>query len=208
MSERTTAKHVSIDLDGFKSSVDKQFAFLFKLVFGVYALIGAVVGGGFLLRTDLGEIKAQGVKSDTEIVGLRRDMTGVQERVKELEKTTSSQISSLQKEVTERGDKIIASLTEINSKLPTQSPLLSLSRNEEQLIRDFFGISKVPAKGPSKYSLGDVVPNTIPMPDSLIAKVPKLKGFAYAKDPNNGSILIVDGRAQVVAVVVPESSGG
>jgi hypothetical protein len=59
MAERPTAKHVSIDLDGFKASVDKQFALLTRLMFGLFALIGAVVGGGFLLRGDLADIKVQ-----------------------------------------------------------------------------------------------------------------------------------------------------
>jgi len=67
MAERTTAKEVSIDLAGFKTSVDKQFVLSFKLIFGLYTLLGAIIGGGFLLRGDLADSKAQIAKSGAEL---------------------------------------------------------------------------------------------------------------------------------------------
>jgi hypothetical protein len=210
MADRTTAKEVSIDLAGFKSSVDKQFSLLTKAVFGFYALMVAVIGGGFLLHRDLSDIKAQISKSDEGITGLRRNLTSVQGRMGVLEKntsdivTTQKDIAVVQRQILAAQGQIVASLGRIDSRLgsPLAVQPLALSPGEEQSIRDFFGIPKGLAKTP-KYGIGDVIQNSAPVPDDLAAKVPRLKGFTYAKDPDNGSVLIVDITGHVVAVVGP-----
>ena len=208
MADRPTAKEVSIDLAGFKSSVDVQFAgvdkqisLLVKMVVGVYVLLGAIVGGGFLLRSDLGDIKAKVAEEGAEITGLRRDVTALQSRISALDKNTSD-LAAAQSQMLAIQGQINNSLIQINSKLPPvpATQLLALGPDEEQIIRDFFGMAKGPASEPPKYRIGDSITGTTTMPDSLVLKLPKLKGFTYAKDPSNGSVLIAD-NGRVVAII-------
>lgn len=200
MAERTTAKEVSIDLAGFKSSVDKQISLLTRLVLGIYVLIGAVVGGGFLLRTDLGEIKVEEAKTGEKVDGLRRDVTAVQDRIGKL----TSDISDSQKQIAAMQTEIVADLAHIDAKLPAPAiSVLALSPDEEEVIRFFFGLPKGLPSAPSKYKIGDVPFNVKPIPNSLVAKLPRLKGLGYTTDPNNGSILICDAVGRIVAIVAP-----
>ena len=66
MATSPTAKEVSVDLAGFKASVDQQFKavdqrldLIVKLIFAMFALFPMIVGGGFLLRNDLSEVKTE-----------------------------------------------------------------------------------------------------------------------------------------------------
>jgi hypothetical protein len=58
--------------------------------------------------------------------------------------------------------------------------------------------------GPPNFKLGDWVPTTStkPLPDQLIAKLPKLKEVSYLID-SNGWAILADTRGRVVAVVGP-----
>lgn len=203
MPERTTAKEVSIDLAGFKSSVDKQMTLLMRLIFGVYVVIGAVVGGGFLLRSDLGDIKAELAKTAEKVDTLRRDATVMQEHISKLpsdiadsQEQTSATLAALRTEI--RSD-----LSRIYSRLPgPEVAPLNLSVDETNTIRFFFGLPATPnPKISIKYRIGDVPYNVKPIPDNLVEKVPGLAGLGYTKDPDTGSVLICDPMSRIVAIV-------
>jgi hypothetical protein len=211
MADRPTAKEVSIDLAGFKDSVDRQFAgvdkqiaLLLRLVFGLYALLFAVVGGGFLLRSDIGDLKAKLAENAAEIAALRRDLGTAQAHIGTIEMSTSG-LASGQAQVLSLQNQIVAALALMNEKLSqgqSNQPLV-LSTDEQQAIREFFGI-KGPVKGPAKYRVGDTAPDTKPMPDALVAKIPLLTGLSYAFDPGSGSVLIVTlPTMRVVAIIAP-----
>jgi hypothetical protein len=198
MPDRLTTREVKADVEGVKTSVDRQYT----LVLGMYGLIAAVVGGGFLLRSDIGDIKKELGQSSAEITGLRRDMTTVQARLDAIAKNTSD-LASGQTQLISLQNQIGALLTQMNNKLPTQ-PLVvvALGPMEEQIVRDFFGLSKI-SKEPSRYTVGDTLPGASPIPEQLYSKVPRLKGLNYAKDPANGSLLVADALNRVVAIISP-----
>jgi hypothetical protein len=211
MADRPTAKEVSIDLAGFKDSVDRQFsgvdkqiALLTRLVFGLYALLFAVVGGGFLLRSDIGDLKAKVAENAAEITALRRDVGTVQTRLGTIEKGTSD-LAAGQAQILTLQNQIVSTLALMNDRLPQSqgNQLVALSADEQQAIREFFDV-KGTAKGPAKFRIGDTAPDTKPVPDALVAKIPKLRGLAYAFDPGSGSVLIVSlTTMRVVAVIAP-----
>lgn len=204
MASRPTAGEVSVDLGGFKSSVDKQFSYLVRWIIGLYALIAAIIGGGFLLRADLGRIEGQIARSGAEIEGLRRDVSSLQQEMRSLQKSASDNTASQNRMLSAMQRQIASGFAEINNKLPAVSsnPLIALSTDEEQTIRTLLGVTAGPAKS-AKYGIGDLLSGTVPFPDEVVAKVPKLKGFTYAKDPDNGSVLVADNRGRVVAVISP-----
>jgi hypothetical protein len=201
---------LSRDIGSPQSSVDKQFENVNRqiarsdyYIFGLYGLIGAVIGGGFLLRSDLGDIKAQVVKSGAEIEGLRRDMTTVQGRIGAIE-TNTSQIVSGQNQMVAIQRQMAVNLEQINSKIsaaPTPQ-LLALSPDEEQTIREFFGLNKgQPSPEKPKYGFGEIISDAKPLPNDLVTKLPKLKGFKYTFDPSNNSALIVGADDRIVAII-------
>ena len=191
-------------MGGFKPSVDKQFSYLVRWIIGLYALIAAIIGGGFLLRADLGRIKGQIARSGAEIEGLRRDVSSLQQEMRSLQKSASDNTASQNRMLSAMQRQIASGFAEINNKLPAVSsnPLIALSTDEEQTIRTLLGVTAGPAKS-AKYGIGDLLSGTVPFPDEVVAKVPKLKGFTYAKDPDNGSVLVADNRGRVVAVISP-----
>jgi hypothetical protein len=78
---------------------------------------------------------------------------------------------------------------------------LRLKPEEEQFIRDFFGLTGASTVS-TRYWIGET--NTeaaAPIPDDLVVKLPLLKGLNFAKDPQNGAILITDGANRIVAIV-------
>ena len=188
----------------FKSSVDKQFSYLVRWIIGLYALIAAIIGGGFLLRADLGRIEGQIARSGAEIEGLRRDVSSLQQEMRSLQKSASDNTASQNRMLSAMQRQIASGFAEINNKLPAVSsnPLIALSTDEEQTIRTLLGVTAGPAKS-AKYGIGDLLSGTVPFPDEVVAKVPKLKGSTYAKDPDNGSVLVADNRGRVVAVISP-----
>jgi hypothetical protein len=182
-SSRPIVGEVNVDLAGFKSNVEKQFGYQVRWIVGLYVLIGTLIGGGFLLRGDLGRIEGQIAKATAEIEALRRDVTSLQTN-----STSQRELLS-----TMRGE-IASGLAEINSKLPSNpAQLLALSADEEQVIRDLLGVPKGPSNMAPKYGIGDSIVGALPFPEDLVAKVPKLKGFRCGKDPN-GSVLIPNSR--------------
>ena len=204
MADRPTAKEVSVDLAGFKDSVDKQIGLLTRLVFGLYALLVAIIGGGFLLRNDIGDLKAKLAESTAEVGALRRDLGALQTHVGAIEKS-GSDLASGQTQILALQNQVVNTLAQMADRLnPGQSnPLFALSASDQQSIRDYFGI-KGPATGTPKYRLGDIVTDTKPVPDALIAKVPGLRGFAFTNDPGSNSLVIVSQPAsRVVAVISP-----
>jgi hypothetical protein len=122
-----------------------------------------------------------------------------------LDKSAADLASGQSRIVTLQGN-ISSTLAQINDKIPQGQgvQVLALSGGEQQIIRDFFGVPKGPATQPPKFKVGDAAPDATAIPDDLVAKVPQLKGLAYAKDAGNGSVLIVALPARrVIAIIAP-----
>jgi hypothetical protein len=88
-----------------------------------------------------------------------------------------------------------------------QSPqsLLHLTNVEVQTVRDI--LNPTGAKGDNElYEIGKV-PGSILMipylPDSVVAKVPKLNGLRYTIDRNGSIILMNPGSYRVIAIIEP-----
>jgi hypothetical protein len=105
-------------------------------------------------------------------------MTAVSDRIGTLEKNATSNTASVQNQIAVAQQQTLAILSRIDSKIsvPPLQPL-SLSPDEAQTVRNFFGVFK--KGGTAKYGIGDIVGSTTDMPGDLVSKVPKLKEFAY-----------------------------
>jgi hypothetical protein len=208
MVERRTAREVGVDLDGFKSSVDRQFALTNKMVFGIYAVFIAMVGGGFAIHNELTGLKTEASATTAEIRGVRRDLERFQGRLDKFDdrlgqiERWAAQGSTAQGQTAQSLGRMQATLETLRSDYRA-TIALALSPAEEEAIRIALGFNIGPAPQSPKFGIGDGLSGGVVMPDSLVEKVPQLKGLRYARDPNTGSILIVSPSERVVAVVGP-----
>ena len=201
-----TSREVAIDLQGFKAWVDDRFGTQRWLLGAIGTVLVAIVGGGFAIYAQIGDFRAEVNKTVGELKATAsasaRDLAAMNERVAKLEKSSAEILAAAQSTAT--------ILSRIESKLAgsseDQGPFAPLVLNpvEEQLIREVLEIKGF-AKIPSRYSLGDPVPiaATKPLPESLMKKVPRLKGAKFAVD---GVWVIIAGAGnRVVAIVGPQT---
>jgi hypothetical protein len=213
MATSPTAREVSVDLAGFKSSVDQQFTslnaalhratdavdkrldFVIRLVFAMFAIFPIVIGGGFLLRSEIGDVKIELGKIGVQVSGLREDLSRIEKRPDRALTVSDPQILALQTQMN-------SILRRIEERLNNSSvPPIALAEEEKQVIRAFLGVK--PSKEAAKYSVGDVVSGAKDLPDALVSKLPKLQGLRFLFDPFNGSALLVAADNRIVAIVEP-----
>jgi hypothetical protein len=80
---------------------------------------------------------------------------------------------------------------------------LSVSDVEAKFIRDQLGV-KPPTGGPGKIRIGDVLPETLarPLPEDVLAKLPKLRGVRFAIDNANNGIALVESVSNRVFAII------
>jgi hypothetical protein len=81
------------------------------------------------------------------------------------------------------------------------APRLAFTEEEKAQVRHSLKLEGPPSKAPPKYALGETVTDSKQIPDRLLTKLPKLKGFRLATDPNTGSALFVDTTDHIIALV-------
>jgi hypothetical protein len=175
--------------------VDKQLDLVLKLIFAMFAIFPIIIGGGFLLRSDLGEVKVELGKIGVQVSALREDMNRIAKRAENPAQISDPQVLALQTQMN-------SALRRIEDKLNfSPSTPLALSDDEKSLIRLFFNLNKGPSKEPARYSVGDVFAGAKELPADLVYKLSRLKGLRVGFDPSNGSALLVAADDRIVAIV-------
>ena len=186
-----SVREVSIDLSGFKQSVDRQFAYTHRLIFYVGAVLLAMAGGGFAIYKQIGDLQS-------DVTGLQHDVSAINERLTKIEKYGSDSAESQ--------GKIQTLLSQINTRLAASQTQdigpfapVDLNSNERALVAKFLGAK--PEATPPKFSLGDLVSGEAvkPLPAQLVAAVPKLAGAKFTF--NSGWIILTGAGNRVVATV-------
>ena len=202
MATSPTAKEVSIDLAGFKSNVDQQFngvdkrlEFIARLIFAMFTIFPIVIGGGFLLRSEISDVKIELGRIGVQISGIRDDLSRIEKRADKTVAVSDPQVLALQTQM----NSVLRRIEDRLNNSPV--PAITLAEEEKQLIRGILGVK--PSKEPAKYSVGDVVSGAKDLPDDLVRKIPKLQGLKFVFDPNNGSALLVASDNRIVAIVEP-----
>ena len=88
----------------------------------------------------------------------------------------------------------------------TESPIV-LSAEEIQLVHQFIKAAPAKTRAQPMLKVGDEVAqvDSFPVPDAMVAKLPKLRGARFAFD-KNGAIVIIGLRNNRVDVVIAEVS--
>jgi hypothetical protein len=221
MATSPTAKEVSVDLAGFKSSVDQQFkhvdtkidaaqraidgqlSLILRAIAALFTLIPMIIGGGFLLRSDLNEVKVELGRTGEKITALGDRISVLGDDV--------GRIRTAQKpdpEAVADRAQITFALRRIENKLNGNAPI-TLTEDEKNLVRSFLKIAG-PPKGKGQYKVGDLINPSIDLgvfrravlvPDDLANKAPVLSGLRLSVDPVNGSALVIAADNHIVAIV-------
>src|SRR5215203_3374929 len=142
---------------------------------GIWGLVMLTAFGGLICAT---AIVAQFRTLKTQIAGLKTELAGMQRKLAKLEAGA----------VATPPDR-----TEITGGLA--APLLKLNRDEIQTIRDFIKVVPPPLGATPKIKLGDILPDFAlsSVPESVMDKLPKLKGARFTVDQNRATIIVSPG---------------
>jgi hypothetical protein len=82
---------------------------------------------------------------------------------------------------------------------------ISLDDAEMKLVRQFIRVLPALPGGQQKLHLGDDVPNkaSVPVPDSLVDQLPKLRGARFLVDQSGAIVLIAAGSNRADALITP-----
>lgn len=192
MVEPNNWRGVAIQLDEFRKSIEERVGWLRALVWTLLGFVGtliALVGGVYWL---FGGLPDRITRMQDDIKELRSDFRGV-----------LSESRNVRGELKDARSEILTALARIESKQGQPGTrVASLSESESKIIRDRLGLPPV-TNEPGKFKIGDLLSegSTKPLPDDLVAKLPKLKGARFASDINN-ALLLVDGvSGQIFAII-------
>jgi hypothetical protein len=164
-----------------QKSVEAQLGLVQKMVWAVIALLGTLFGGAIGLYVQIGDLK-------TDIAVIKTNVAAINAHIID---------------VSSPGDRASKALERIEARLDTGggvsplnnqgltfqvgangSPVLTLSSDETQLIRDI--LKPVPKGTPQQFRVGDSLGPGIfisLLPTPITSKFPRLRGLFYFFDP-------------------------
>jgi len=185
-----TGRRSGVDPAGREAGNGSKMTGLAIACLGLIAVVACVTAA-----IALGQ--SSSLKSD--IVTLRRELIPLRERLVKLEQIESTRRDAGQQE--EARDK-----PETEAKAPdgaSDQAALNLSREEIQLIREYIKAAPFANAGGPPVGVGDLITSgMIPLPSSLIEKVPRLVGARFA---TRGGAIIISARnsRRIDAVLTP-----
>lgn len=135
------------------------------------------------------------IRTATKIEFADRDLKALEAKIAKLE-TGIAAVAESQRNLNSSQSRIGATVDRVERHLIR---FVGLTDDEQDTIRGFLGIKRLP--GATKLAVGDLVGDAKPLPDELIAKVPRLAGLRFAIDPGSGAALIVNADSRVVAAI-------
>jgi hypothetical protein len=181
----------------FRSAVNRRLTGVNARIYVVVGLIVAVLWGGLMLWSELGDLKDGLANLKADAGAIKEQLGNLQSRLRWLDET-------LDKNSTET---VRAIQDAANRNTPDQVPVvaMTLSVNEREVIRRFFDLRRQPDVPRFDAKVGDIAPQRAPLypvPDDLAKTLPKLKGYRFFPDQADGTIILVrplDNR--IVAVI-------
>jgi hypothetical protein len=162
-------------------------------------------GGAADQKVQLGKLDE---KLDKNLVETARAAQGVVDQRSHLNRL----VEKLDQKMTETERAVQEAVARMESKLPITSPEpaptfapMTLSDEEREIIRKFFGVRKKQDASRFDAKVGEIAPDTAPLypiPSLLYSDVPKLKDHRFFADEVTGTIVLVrplDNR--IVAIV-------
>lgn len=121
--------------------------------------------------------------------------------ISQIQRTTMARLDRVEKVAEQR---IFVKEPAISETQPKHVPF-ALSEADRKLIRQF--IKTLPSKpgAQQKIHIGDKISGMplVPVPESLVARLPKLRGARFSIDQNGAIVIIGEGSSHADAVIAP-----
>jgi hypothetical protein len=160
------------------------------MVWTIIGLLGALLVGAIAIYVQIGDLK-------TDVAVIKTNITNLVERFSKVEKAVEdSRADQVQ---------ILRTIGGIESRLPKPDPIVAgfyLTASEASAIA-FFLRPPLKSDKPPTFTIGSRVSENMlrPLPNDLLAKVPRLNGVRYVIDANNAIALVAPGTDVVFAIV-------
>ncbi len=158
-------------------------SFLISICFGLLVICGILIA---VLFTQIRDMKV-------DVASLKQHLVAADVHLSRLEEITQEKIVKETKTV------------EAPPLLPARVPI-TLSNDDMKAIRAFIKVLPSQPGAQPKIHLGDVVSNTstVPVPESLVSEIPKLRGARFLVDQNGAIVLIGEGSSRADVVIEPQ----
>ncbi len=153
--------------------------YLISICFGLLAVCGLIIA---LLFQEIKDMKV-------EIARQKQQLSATEVRIGRLERASQQQIA--------KDPRILAP--------PPRHDAISLSIDDVKTIRSFIKVPPTKPGTQQKRYVGEEVSDfrSVPLPDSLVSQIPKLRGARFVVDNNGAILLFGEGSTHVDAVVEP-----
>jgi len=154
--------------------------FLISICFGLLCICGVMIAVLFVQLRDMKIQIAQG----------ERNLATTEARLNRVEKNA-------QQKIADESKKLIAQQRHIP---------ITLGNDDIRVIRGFIKVLPSKPGTQPKIHLGDEISDTpsTPLPESLVSRLPKLRGASFLVDQNGAIIIIGEGSKRAGAVIEPQ----
>ncbi len=163
-----------------QQSVRRSGLFLVSICFGLLCVCGVTIAALFLQIRDM----------KVEIARWEQNLSATKTRLDHVERIERERITKEARTV---------------NAAPRRTPV-TLSNDDTKAIRAFIKVLPSKPGSQQKIHVGEEVSDTsaVPMPDSLVNQIPKLRGSRFIVDDNGAIILIGEGSNHADAIIEPQ----
>jgi hypothetical protein len=191
---------------GIGLRLDRRFAGVNSRIYVAVGLLMTVLSvGGYALWSEFHGLKADFARArgDTDVI--KEQAADQRARLTRLDEKLEKNLAEIVRSIRQAG---IPTASPVSTTTPERtSPFvaMTLSDEESEIIRKFFGVKKKDDAVGLEAKVGEVAPDTAPLypvPSLLYEEIPKLKDHRFFADETKGTIILVrpvDNR--VVAIV-------
>ena len=219
---------------GIGARLDRRFAGVHRRIyFAVALLIAALAAGGCLLWFEFESLKDELARATTDAAAVREQASDQKARLDRLDRKLDESLAETlrairafadqtarldtlgekldknladtMRAIQESGSRVESAVSTVASTRTAPFAAMTLSGEEREIIRKFFGVRKKSDAVAFEARVGEIAPGTAPLypvPSLLYDHVPKIKDHRFFADEAEGTIVLVrpeDNR--VVAVI-------
>jgi hypothetical protein len=191
--ETKTIRETNIAMEG----IEGRLRILSKMIWAVIGFLGTLLIAAFALNSQLGDIK-------TDLAVLKSNVGVIGERLAKIEQN----LPKIEESLRSMESKTLGSLSRIETRLAASPPEVKQPPKDDQIILtpllladDEIAFIRQALKAqqtgkPLLAKVGDQAADTDAqyLPDSIVRKIPRLKGYRYAYDPSGAILILAAGR--------------